>query len=535
MPNASDETTADFMRFIQRSPTPYHAVEAAASHLSSAGFHKLSLADSWRGLSPGGYVVAREGTLIAFVLPAGSRVGSFALVGAHTDSPNLRLKPLAEITRHGYRQLGVEVYGGALLASWLDRDLGLAGRVLRRGGSEPEPLLLQIERPLLRVAQLAIHLDRDVNERGVVLNRQEHLAPIWGEAVKDAPSLVEFCAAELGIAAADVVGLDLMLYDITAPSLGGAQREFIFSARLDNLAMCHAGVSALGDVGAKVEGGRPAPVLVLFDHEEVGSQTAGGAASSLLPSVLERVVLASDGSREDYHRALARSMCVSADMAHAVHPNYADKHEAQHQPKMNGGPVIKMNAQQRYATQAPTAARFAELCRAEEVPVQHYVHRTDLPCGSTIGPITATVLGIPTVDVGNAMLSMHSVREMAGARDPVSMRKVLRRFFSSATANERAPLRRRRANTMTAPAANSRAPSLDVDSDGAVRHAHPVPSGAISLSAPSSFASAETTRSLAASRGAASCNAPSGDGAPGASPALVASGPAAASTASAST
>ena len=431
MANAPEETTADLLRFLQRSPTPYHAVESASSRLLAAGFQKLSLADSWRGLGPGGYVVSREGTLIAFALPAGARVGSFALVGAHTDSPNLRLKPLAEITRHGYRQLGVEVYGGALLNSWLDRDLGLAGRALVRGATgQPEARLLQIDRPLVRVAQLAIHLDREVNERGLVLNRHEHLAPIFGESVKDATNLAQFCAAELGVAAGDVVGLELMLYDVAAPSLGGVEREFVFSARLDNLASCHAGVSALVDVGPKIALDRPLPVLVLFDHEEVGSQSAGGAASSLLPSVLERVVLAREGSREDYHRALAASMCVSADMAHALHPNYADKHEAQHQPKLNGGPVIKVNAQQRYATQASTAARFAELCRAEEVPVQYYVHRTDLPCGSTIGPIAATVLGIPTVDVGNAMLSMHSAREMAGARDPWAMRRVLRRFFA---------------------------------------------------------------------------------------------------------
>jgi aspartyl aminopeptidase len=424
-------TTTDLLRFLQRSPTPYHAVDEAASRLLATGFQKLALGDSWRSLSPGGYVVTREGTLIAFVLPAGPRVSAFHLVGAHTDSPNLRLKPLAEIARHGYRQLGVEVYGGVLLASWLDRDLGLAGRVLVRGaGGEPQAHLVHIERPLLRVAQLAIHLDRDVNERGLVLNRQEHLAPIWGEAMKDAPTLAQFCATEMGIAPADLVGLDLMLYDLAAPTLGGAQGEFIFSARLDNLVMCHAGVSALCDAGTKLEAGRAAPVLVLFDHEEIGSQTASGAASSLLPSVLERMVIALGGNREDYHRALAGSMCISTDMAHAVHPNYADKHEAQHQPKMNGGPVIKVNAQQRYATQAPTAARFADLCRAEEVTFQYYAHRTDLPCGSTIGPITATVLGIPTVDVGNAMLSMHSVREMAGARDPSTMRRVLRRFFS---------------------------------------------------------------------------------------------------------
>jgi aspartyl aminopeptidase len=430
MAAAPDETTSDLLRFLQRSPTPYHAVESAAERLNAAGFRRLGLADAWRGSSPGGHYVSRDGVLIAFLLPGAHRISGFHLVGAHTDSPNLRLKPLPELVRHGYRQLGVEVYGGALLASWLDRDLGLAGRVLLRSKTgDPESRLLQVDRPLLRVAQLAIHLDREVNERGVVLNRQEHLAPIWGEAIGDGPSVLQFCATELGVSISDIMGVDLMLYDLAPPVLGGLKGEYIFSARLDNLAMCHAGLTALCDATGRVEGDRRVPVLVLFDHEEVGSQSSSGAASSLLPSVLERIVLAAGGNREDFHRALAASMCISADMAHAVHPNYAERHEPQHQPKPNAGPVLKVNAQQRYATAAPTAARFVELCRAEEVPLQYYAHRTDLPCGTTIGPITAAALGIPTVDAGSAMLSMHSAREMAGARDPAFMRRVLRRFF----------------------------------------------------------------------------------------------------------
>jgi aspartyl aminopeptidase len=413
----------DLLSFLRGSPTPFHAVDQARRRLEAHGFQALDEAEPWDQLAAGAYHVTSSGTnLFAFVLPeARDHRRRFRIVGAHTDSPNLRVKPNAEYHSEGYAQVGVEVYGGALLNSWLDRDLGIAGRLIVRGdGGALSSRLVHIDRPILRVPQLAIHLDREVNDKGLVLNRQDHLAPVLGMA-SSGTSLGKLVAEAAGVAPDRVVGSDLMLFDVTPPVVGGATGELIFSARLDNLAMCHAAVSAMVRVA------RPAaiPVIALFDHEEVGSASAAGAASAVLPRVLERLV----ASREALHQACARSTCVSADMAHAVHPNYVSRHEPHHRPQLNGGPVIKTNTQQRYATTAATAAMFAELCRAEDVPVQHYAHRTDLPCGSTIGPITSTLLGIATVDVGNPMLSMHSARELGGARDPELMTRVLARYL----------------------------------------------------------------------------------------------------------
>lgn len=419
---------ADLLAFLGASPTPFHAVEEARRRLEAQGFHRLDEADRWDALAAGSYYVTTSGTnLFAFALPPPAQRTRFRIIGAHTDSPNLRLKPSPEYTAEGYAQLGVEVYGGALLNSWLDRDLGIAGRVLVReedgalGGR-----LVILDRPLLRVPQLAIHLDREVNDKGLVLNRQEHLAPVLGLAGSGAGSLAALVAEAAQVAVERVVGHELMLFDLTPPAVGGQANEFIFSARLDNLAMCHAAVSALASAGSASAGAPDGiAVIALFDHEEVGSVSAAGAAGAVLPRVLERLV----PDREAFHQACARSTCVSADMAHAVHPNYASRHEPRHKPQLNGGPVIKTNAQQRYATTATTAARFADLCREEGVPVQHYAHRTDLPCGSTIGPITSTQLGIPTVDVGNPMLSMHSARELSGSLDPDLMTRVLTRYL----------------------------------------------------------------------------------------------------------
>jgi aspartyl aminopeptidase len=412
----------DLLAFLRASPTPFHAVDQARRRLEAHGFRALDEAEPWDQLAPGAYCVTSSGSnLFAFVLPEPRDRRRFCLVGAHTDSPNLRIKPSAEYAHEGYAQVGVEVYGGVLVNSWLDRDLGVAGRVIVRDDRGAlDSRLVCLERPLLRVPQLAIHLDREVNDKGLVLNRQDHLAPVLGLAGSGA-SLGALIAEAAGVAADRVVAGDLMLFDVTPPVLGGAAGELIFSARLDNLAMCHAAVTAIAQVTRP-----PAiPVIALFDHEEVGSGSAAGAASAVLPRILERLA----GGREAFHQACARSTCVSADMAHAVHPNYASRHEPRHRPQLNGGPVIKTNTQQRYATSAATAAMFAELCRAEDVAVQHYVHRTDLPCGTTIGPITSTLLGIATVDVGNPMLSMHSARELAGARDPEAMTRVLARYL----------------------------------------------------------------------------------------------------------
>ncbi len=414
--------TADLLAFLRDSPTPFHAVDQARQRLEAAGFRRLDEVDAWDALPGGGYfVITAETNLIAFVLPVdAAHRTSFQIVGAHTDSPNLRLKPNAEYSNEGYAQLGVEVYGGVLLTSWLDRDLGIAGRILVRGDDgQVTSKLVAIHRPLLRVPQLAIHLDREVNDKGLVLNKQEHLAPIYGLA--GGRTMSHLIADAAGVEPAAILGRDLMLFDLVPPTLGGANDELIFGARLDNLARAHAATTAIVQVKAPTA----ISVIALFDHEEVGSESVAGAGSAVLPRILERLV----GDRGEFLRAGARSTCISADMAHAVHPNYASKHEPRHKPQLNGGPVIKINAQQRYATTASTAVMFSELCRAEDVPVQQFVVRTDLACGSTIGPITSTLLGIPTVDVGNAMLSMHSIRELTGSQDPERMTRVLARYL----------------------------------------------------------------------------------------------------------
>ena len=431
----TDPVLADLLAFLGDSPTPFHAVASATARLATAGFRPIAETDAWSDLAPGRYAFVHGGSsVLAFVIPEGKRINGFRIVGAHTDSPNLRLKPTPEYKKEGYALLGVEVYGGALLNSWLDRDLSLAGRVFLAPseGTKVETRLVRFTQPMLRVTQLAIHLDRDVNEKGVVLNRQEHLAPIFGLDAEGSRDLPAMLADELGVPRERIVGSELMLYDIVAPTLGGRASELVFSARLDNLAMSHAAVRAIIDAAPQASDGDVVPVAALFDHEEVGSETAYGAQSGFLPRALERIVLGRGGSREDYHRALAGSLCVSADMAHAVHPNYESRHETRHKPMLNGGPVVKINSQQRYATSGATAALFRDLCARAEVPVQHYAHRTDLPCGSTIGPIAATLLGIRTVDVGNPMLSMHSIRELGGARDPAMMTRVLTSFYGCA-------------------------------------------------------------------------------------------------------
>jgi len=434
-----DAVVTDLLEFIRVSPTPYHAVESAIARLSAAGFVALDATASWAELAAGRYYVKQgDSALLAFAIPTSRKVRGFRITGAHTDSPNLRLKPNAEYAKEGYAQLGVEVYGGALLNSWLDRDLSLAGRVVVKvanaaSSGRLETRLVRFERALARVAQLAIHFDRDVTEKGLVLNKQEHMAPIVGLAGKDAARapIEALVAKELGIASTEIVSTELMLYDVSPPAIGGVNDDLLFSARLDNLAMSHATTLALVRAVSRVDDRELVPMVALFDHEEIGSGSAYGAEAPLLASAIERIVEGTGGSRDAYHRALARSLCVSADMAHAVHPNYAERSEQRHKVALDGGPVIKVNAQQRYATCARTAALFEEICAREDIPVQQYAHRTDLPCGSTIGPITATRLGIRTVDVGNAMLSMHSAREMTGTRDPERMVRALAGFFGS--------------------------------------------------------------------------------------------------------
>ena len=418
--------TQNLLEFIDRSPTPFHAVQEMASYLSGRGFNEINEADAWDLAPHGRYFLTRnDSSLIAFEVGSNPDEG-FKIIGAHTDSPNLRLKPNAGYEKSGYLQLGVEVYGGVLLSTWTDRDLSLAGRVILGGKKKPSSKLIRFEQALLRIPQLAIHLNRDVNKKGLLLNEQNHLPPIFSLQKKSSPDeiLKKMISRELKCRPADIMGLELSLYDTQPGTLAGPEGEFIFSGRLDNLASCHIAMHALAESTKK----DPATKLIAFyDHEEVGSETAQGAGSPFLKDVLQRITLNED--RETFFRAMAKSFFISADMAHADHPNYSDRHDARHMPILNAGPVIKSNASQRYATEGLSSAWFESLCRKAAVPVQKFVVRSDLGCGSTIGPITAANLGIRTVDVGNPMLSMHSIREMAGAKDHERMINVFKEYF----------------------------------------------------------------------------------------------------------
>ncbi len=422
----------DLLRFIDASPSPYHAVAEAARRLDAAGYVAWREEDPWQpDAGAKAYVVRGGGSLIAFHLGADPPAESgYHVVGAHTDSPVLRLKPRPDRVADGVRLLEVSPYGGVLLHTWFDRDCSLAGRVVVRDGSARRVVLVDLRRPLARVTDLAIHLQREVRGEGFRPNAQAHLAPIVGLA--DAPDLLGLLAPAIeqeaglhGLSASELLGHDLMLYD-TAPSiLSGTRGEMIHAPRLDNLASCHAALSAL-IAGSE----RPAActrVVALWDHEEVGSQSAIGAESTFLPDVLARL----SGGGEALRRAIARSALISADMAHAAHPNHPEKHDPWHRPLLGRGPVVKTNPEQRYATDALTAGLFRDLAREVGVSTQDFVARNDMPCGSTIGPISASRLGLATVDVGNPMLSMHSARELAASADIAPMIRVLERWFEA--------------------------------------------------------------------------------------------------------
>lgn len=442
----SEQTTSDLLSYIHQSPTPFHCVATSVKLLEENGFSQLQEGEGWKLEEGGTYYVVRDGALVAFRVgsqPASS--AGFRLLGAHTDSPNLRIKPQADLNEKGYDQLGVEVYGGLLTYTWLDRDLGLAGKVVLGGDDSPSQItsrLLWIDRPMLRVPSLAIHLNRDYRTEGLKLNNQSHMAPILGlsedsgddsKKKSQESTLAKMLGQELGVDPERVLSWDLSLVDVTPPALGGMNNEFIFSPRLDNQAMCHASLMAL--LRTTKETGDKAPlatsVVGLYDHEEVGSGSTSGAAGSITEDILYRIaeVEGPGASSGGFARAVAHSLQVSADMAHAIHPNYTDRHEPKHLPLINQGPVIKINTQQRYATCSEGAALFEAWCRELEVPYQKFVTRTDLACGSTIGPISAARTGIKTVDVGNPMLSMHSIREQAGSHDPERMVQIMNRFL----------------------------------------------------------------------------------------------------------
>jgi len=416
--------TDDLIAFLQASPSPFHAVATAAERLEKAGFRQVEETAAWEG-TPGGRYLIRGGALIAWYTPQGVAPQTpFRIVGVHTDSPNLRVKPVPDTGAAGWRQVAVEIYGGPLLNSWLDRDLGLSGRLVLRDGSVR---LVQLDEPLLRVPQLAIHLDRSVND-SLSLDRQRHLVPIWGLGSVTEGSLISYVAEAAGVEPDEVTGWDLMTHDIQPPSYLGRDRELLAGARLDNLLSLHAAAAALGAVAGTDE--LPyIPVLAAFDHEETGSESDTGAQGPLLGTVLERSVFSRGGTAEDRARALAGSVCLSSDMGHAVHPNYSERHEPGHHPLPNGGPILKVNVNNRYATNGVGRALFAAACERAGVPWQTFVSNNSVACGTTIGPITAARLGIATVDCGIAALSMHSSRELCGADDPFLLASALKAFL----------------------------------------------------------------------------------------------------------
>ncbi len=419
---AMSASASGLCEFIDASPSPFHVCRTVAAALSDAGYIELEETDAWP--ESGRFFTVRAGSLVAWD-SSGAPGGAFRVVGGHTDSPNLRVKQHPDRAVAGWQMVALQPYGGAWLNSWLDRELGISGRLSVRSGSGLRHSLVRIDDPVLRVPQLAIHLSED--RAGVKLDPQRHVNAVWAAGERPG-SFLSVVADAAGVDADDVLGFDLMTHDLTPSVVWGPGAEFVSAPRLDNQATCYAGLQALLDAPA----GEYVPVLALFDHEEVGSTSDHGAQSDLLITALERIVLAAGGSREDFLRRVAGSMVASGDMAHATHPNYPDRHEPGHLIEVNGGPVLKVQPNLRYATDGRTAAAFELACRQAGVPLQRYEHRADLPCGSTIGPMTSARTGIPTVDVGAPQLAMHSARELMGAHDVVMYAAALRAFLAPA-------------------------------------------------------------------------------------------------------
>ena len=433
--NISPEARAqaqDLLSFIDASPSPWHAVHSIEQRLQAQGFIQLEEAQRWKLEAGGRYYVVRGGaSIIAFKLGQQplSDTG-FRMIGAHTDSPGLRLKTHAAHASNGLVRLGVEIYGGPILATFTDRDLSLAGRVNVRTTNGFEARLLKFDQPLLRLPNLAIHMNRDVNEQGLKLNKQTELPLLFSlsnEKMGAREQFFELLASKLAVSAKDIMTYELNVFDTQPGSFWGAEQEFIANSQLDNLASCHAALTAM----LAIDKPAATTLCAFFDHEEVGSESAAGAGGSFAADVIDRISLCLDMDEEAQHCAAAKSFFISADMAHAFQPNFPNAYEPNHHVLVNAGPVIKTNSNQRYSTDADTAARFISLCESAGVPFQHYTHRTDLGCGSTIGPIVASRLGVASVDVGSPMWAMHSLRESAGVLDVGYMIAVMTAAFSS--------------------------------------------------------------------------------------------------------
>ena len=422
------------LNFIDQSPSPWHAVASIETAIKALQFTRLDETAKW-SLQAGGryYVVRDDSSIVLFVLghkiPAES---GFKIVGAHTDSPGLRIRPHAATASDGIARLGVEIYGGPILATFADRDLSLAGRVSYIDDQQHlTHKLVRFDQPLLRLPNLAIHMNRGVNEDGLKLHKQNELPLMLAQLSSDQLpqsyflSLLEQAA---GIDAAQVLSWDLAAYDTQKGAFWGGNQEFYANSQIDNLASCHAGLQALLDETV-LNHAESTLVCAFFDHEEIGSESHIGAGGSFLTDVLQRISAATSMEREDTARALAQSFLISADMAHAYHPNFPSAYDADHKVFVNKGPVIKSNANRRYSSESISIARFIHWCEQAGIPYQRYSHRSDLPCGSTIGPIASAKLGIRSIDIGCPMWAMHSIRESAGVQDHEYMIKVLQRFF----------------------------------------------------------------------------------------------------------
>jgi aspartyl aminopeptidase len=426
------QLASELIDFIYESPTAFHAVESVKNILDKSGFNELKEEDRWQ-LQKGAkyYVTKNDSALFAFTVGTGNAAEEgFKLIGAHTDSPSFRIKPNPEmVSENTYVKLNIEVYGGPILNTWLDRPLSIAGRVIVKGENplNPETRLVNINKPILIIPNLAIHMNRDVN-KGVELNRQKDTLPVLSlvnDELEKGNYLLNTVAAELKVEPKDILDFDLFLYEFEKGRVIGLNNEFISSPRLDDLAMVHAGIKAL----TSVEASKATNMVMCFDNEEVGSSTKQGADSELLSNILERIVLSLGGDREDFFRAIAKSFMISADLAHAVHPNSGEKADPINRPVINKGPVIKLAANQSYTTDSFSASVYESICKAAEVPVQRYVNRSDTPGGSTIGPISSTHLAIKSVDMGTPILAMHSVRELGGVLDHSYVTKSFEQFY----------------------------------------------------------------------------------------------------------
>ncbi|XP_048228470.1 probable aspartyl aminopeptidase [Ricinus communis] len=463
---------SDLINFLNASPTAFHAIDEAKKRLKHSGYVQVSERDDWKlELGKRYFFTRNHSTIVAFAIGKKYVAGNgFYVVGAHTDSPCIKLKPVSKVTKSGYLEVGVQPYGGGLWHTWFDRDLAVAGRVIVReekhGSVSYSHRLVRIEEPIMRVPTLAIHLDRNVNTDGFKVNTQSHLLPVLATSVKAELSkvvaengtvgndeetdgmksskgttnanskhhslLLQMIAGQIGCNGSDICDFELQACDTQPSVIAGAAKEFIFSGRLDNLCMSFCSLKALIDATASdshLENESGVRMVALFDHEEVGSDSAQGAGSPVMFDALSRITSTFNSDSKLLRKAIQKSFLVSADMAHALHPNYADKHEENHQPRMHGGLVIKHNANQRYATNSVTSFLFKEIASKHNLPVQDFVVRNDMPCGSTIGPILASGVGIRTVDVGAPQLSMHSIREMCAVDDVKYSYEHFKAFF----------------------------------------------------------------------------------------------------------